>query len=215
MPASVRCAEAGRGAILADALTEQIAAELQQIQFVVSDLLKLKSQWSGVVDLVELSLEANGKKRYDCSIEITRATANKESRWRVLIHEMIHAHSVGLARESYDRYRGWEEGVVEHLQRQLRPTVLERLGVTVAPEVFAAEEATFAFAPYLDELEALRLALILTDLSAREFYRELLSHPLPFRAKVADDFVMRLPQDQQRSVKRRLLIAHLRLCHPV
>ena len=40
----------------------------------------------------------------------------------------------------YQEIRGWEEGVVEHLQRLLRPTVLARMQITVPEEVFRLVE---------------------------------------------------------------------------
>ena len=68
-----------------------------------------------------------GKKRFSCDIQIQEALAKTEARWTTLIHESLHTFSSGYLREDYQAYRGWEEGVVEQLQRLLRFEVFHRL----------------------------------------------------------------------------------------
>ena len=102
-------------------------------------------------------------------------------RWRTLIHEMLHAHSVGYNRSAFDDFPGWEEGVVEKLQRLLRPQVLERLGITIPEAVFAEEEERHEFNPYIAALETLFRLVQQPGESEVDFYVTLLSTPISQR----------------------------------
>lgn len=197
----------------ADALTEQIREELRLIEPVVSELLALESQWNGEVVLSVLGY-ARGRKDFSCFIEIDVAVANTEARWRTLIHEMIHAHSVGLATESYRRFRGWEEGIVENLQRLLRGEALRRIGASLSESVFEQDERTFPFNDYVTAIDMLWRYLAGQNLvpeDAAQFYRELLHLPLKDRADAVADFESRLPASERGTFVQTYLIAHSRL----
>lgn len=112
-------------------LEAQVRAELEQIMPLVSALTGLPARWSGMVELVDTP-EFKGKKRFSCDIQIQASLARQDARWSTLIQESLHAHSVGYNGSDYRLYRGWEEGVVEQLQRLLRPQILSRLLVAVA-----------------------------------------------------------------------------------
>src|SRR5579862_3523590 len=109
-----------------DNLAEQIRAELESILPLVEELTGLVSRWSGVVELVS-DAEFRGKKRFSCLIQIDIDVARQQSRWTTLIHEALHCVSAGYIASDYREYPGWEEGVVEQMQRLIRPQILARL----------------------------------------------------------------------------------------
>lgn len=58
-----------------------------------------------------------------------------------MTHEVLHTFSPQYTRSEYNAAQGWEEGVVEQMQRLLRPQVLAALEVTVREEVLTNAEA--------------------------------------------------------------------------
>ena len=100
-------------------------------------------------------------------------------RWATLIHEALHAVSTGYVGTDYRDAPGWEEGVVEWLQRYFRPTILAKLKVTVPDEVFQETQVKHNYNKYIDALERLRLNL---ELPAEEFYMSLLKTPIKERS---------------------------------
>ena len=158
----------------------QAQEELRRVEQAVGELTGLPSFWSGVVELHE-EPDWRGAKPFGCDIRLDAARQKLDVRWRTLIHEMLHAHSIGYARFAFDTFPGWEEGVVEKLQRLLRPHVLERLGLTLAVEVFAAEDVAHEFNPYVAALETLYTLLQRPEESETAFYTTLLAMPLDQR----------------------------------
>ena len=192
-----------------DELTEQIRAELRQIEPIISELLGLESQWSGIVELTD-ETTAYGRKRFGCEIDIGRETAKSPLRWRTLIHELIHAHSVGLDRGSMLQFAGWEEGPVELLQRQLRPTVLSRLGIVVSEEAFREAERQHRYNPYLVEIQ--RLQTLLNRPETVAFCRELLAQPLGARSEYVRDKRNEFPASAQNAFLLVFVSVNRRLC---
>ncbi len=123
--------------------------------------------------MVELVPDANfrGKKRFSCLIQIDSNLARQEDRWLTLIHEALHCVSAGYVATDYREYPGWEEGVVEKMQRLLRPLIAGHLGLALEPMLIAASEQYHRYNAYIAALETLRL-----DLGAdeRPFYQMLL-----------------------------------------
>lgn len=179
-----------------DTLTAQIHAELSRILPIISELTGLPSNWNGDVTL-EQTEEFYGKKKFSCGVVISTNIASEELRWRTLIHEALHCVSVGYVRSDFEMQRGWEEGVVEQLQRLLRPQLLLRLGVSVNEQVFASWEAKHEFNEYILALERIRQALGLQS-EAREFYQELLSTPIQGRPGLVFARVGRLAGENRR-----------------
>ena len=102
--------------------------------------------------------------------------ADDALRWRVLIHEALHSVSVGMNAQGYGAYLGWEEATVETLQRQLRPEVLTRLGVTIAEATFVSVEASWLYegcVRALRQIAAEFIAVLETD-----FFKTSLKAPL-------------------------------------
>jgi len=166
-------------------LSENIAGELYAIRIVVEELTGLPSRWSGKVVVID-SLESQilkgrdvlAEKQWDCGIIVNASIAMESIRWRTLIHEMLHSVSVGMRETDYKRFRGWEEAVVEQLQRCLRPQILNQIGVDVAETVFAQAETFWLYNRYIEAMESLRKYLGQEETS---FYLELLKIPLADR----------------------------------
>ena len=142
----------------------QVLEELKAVRDAVERLTGLRSRWSGSVVLMDgretVSMKGYpllAEKRWNCDIVLDAAVPDLPVRWRTFLHEMLHSISVGLNEADYNRFRGWEEGVVEHLQRLLRP---ERMN------------------PYVQALDELRLSLGSEPL---HFYLHLLGVPLAQR----------------------------------
>ncbi|MBV9851504.1 MAG: hypothetical protein JO250_17695 [Armatimonadetes bacterium] len=133
--------------------------------------------WNGRLILQE-DPGFKGQKTFDCSITLDAALASQDERWRTLIHEALHACSAGYVRDDFETFRGWEEGVVEKLQRLLRPQILARLGVNADDEVFRRAEDGHLYNRYLAALEDLQW---LTGMSEQEFYVDLLGVPIKAR----------------------------------
>ncbi len=136
-------------------MAERIQQELSDIVAALSELTGLPSQWSGVVRLVP-DADFKGQKPFHCDILLNANLADDQSRWRTLLHEALHSFSQGYNREDFESFRGWEEGVVEKLQRLLRPAVLLSLGVTVPEAVFRALEDQHLYNSYLSALSELQ-----------------------------------------------------------
>ena len=115
-----------------------------------------------------------GAKPFRCDIVINAGIAGQDTRWRTLIHEMLHTFSAGYQPLDYTAFRGWEEGVVEQLQRLLRPGVLRALSLAVEEELFVAVEQSHDYAEYVEVLEKMRNALGVEPLV---FYRASLLYP--------------------------------------
>ncbi len=104
---------------------------LRQIVDVLESILERPSRWNGQVSL-ERSLSFSGVAHYSGSISINELVyADINLCWRTLIHEALHTFSPQHTRYEYNAVRGWEEGVVEQMQRLVRPQVLTALGVAV------------------------------------------------------------------------------------
>ena len=158
--------------------TSQINKELQGIVSALTELTGLPSKWSGVVELVP-EADFKGKKRFICDIQIDADLAQQEVRWATLIHEALHAVSSGYVGTDYRDAPGWEEGVVEWLQRFFRPTIVAKLEVRIPDEVFQEAQAKHNYNKYIDALERLRLEL---NLPAEGFYMRLLKTPIKERS---------------------------------
>lgn len=172
----------------------QVRAELEQIMPLVSTLTGLPTRWSGVVEIVETT-EFKGKKRFSCDIQIQASLARQEARWSTLIHESLHAHSTGYNGSDYRLYRGWEEGVVEGLQRLLRPAILFHLGVVVPQADLLEADRQHPFNDRVQALEAIRQWLAVAEIV---FYNQLLATPIARRPGETLAQIRRLPMPQQR-----------------
>lgn len=181
-----------------DALTEQIQNELERIVSIVSELTGLPSRWSGRVEIVP---DANfkGKKRFGCDIQINAAWATQEARWATSIHEALHCVSAGYVASDYRDWPGWEEGVVEQLQRQLRPTILARLSVHVAEDIFESIQAYHRYNEYIAYLEDIRRSLTLEE---RTFYSDLLRTPIRRRPEHILGLGRQLPGERYKEFVR-------------
>lgn len=134
----------------------------------------LRTNWNGVVDLVP-DAHFKGKKPFSCAILLAADLASQNVRWRTLIHECLHAFSAGYNPLDFENYPGWEEGVVEQLQRLLRPTLLLEMGLDIDSSVFEEVERTHLYNRYILALESVRLVL---ERDTMDFYLGLLRTPM-------------------------------------
>lgn len=112
-------------------------------------------------------------------------------------------------RAEYDRFIGWEEGVVEQCQRLLRADILYRIGISVDVDVMDVEERLHPYNRYIIVLEDLRVQL---NLSAQEFYPSLLATELSMRTALLMNLGDRLKDAQARAnFRTALLIAQGKL----
>ena len=188
-------------------LEEQIRGELERIQPVIEEITGLTSRWNGKVELVP-DLGYSGIKRSSCMIVMDVSLVGDALRWRTSIHELLHAVSAGYTRSDYRVLRGWEEGVVEQLQRLIRPSLLNRIGVVVPNDFFGAAEVFHPFNHYIEALEELRGELALPEF---DFYRNLLRTPIRRRPTSMFELRSTLSGEQQRSFLETFARAHATL----
>ncbi len=185
----------------------QVRAELEQIMPLISALTGLPTRWSGVVELVE-TLEFKGKKRHTCSIQLAVALVAQEARWTTLIHECLHAVSMGYSLNAYQSVPGWEEGVVEQLQRMLRNDILTRIGVVISKTVLTALDADHRYNVYIRALEAVRSS---RGISETQFYLSLLATPLMDRPTKMLMEAHQLPPGQRRAALEAVSVSNATL----
>jgi hypothetical protein len=163
-------------------LTDAAKTELTQIESALQEITgyRLKSNWNKEVKLRN-DPASRGAKPFTCAIDLDMGRQKQEVRWRTLIHEMLHAHSAGYISEHFERWPGWEEGVVEKLQRVLRRQILDRLGVTVEESVFLEEDQDHWYNPYIEALESMHDLL---GGSEEDFYIQLLGTAIGARPLV-------------------------------
>ena len=185
------------------AQTAQVRAELHRLLPVLSRLTGLPSRWNGELVLVP-DAGFKGKKLFSCSVLLDAALASRDVRWRTLIHESLHALSVGYNRMDFEALSGWEEGVVEQLQRLLRPEVLIALGVSLEEAVFAPAEAAHPYNRYIRVLEELRQGL---NLPGKAFYCGLLATPIKDRPAFVYGLGKNVPEGDRTAFTRTFSVA--------
>ena len=161
---------------------DRVRDELNAVKEAVEQLTGLRSRWSSNVILLDTAqmvalkgMEVLAEKRWACDIVVNSGLILLPLRWRTFIHEMIHSVSVGSNETDYKRLRGWEEGVVEQMQRQLRPQILGLLQAQAAEAACDGADRRWIFNPYVEALEALRVPL---ETAPGSFYLNLLKTPL-------------------------------------
>ena len=148
-----------------------------------------------MVELVE-GADFKGKKRPTCDIQLASGLVAQDTRWTTLIHESLHAVSAGYNLTAYQSAPGWEEGVVEQLQRLLRGDILAHIRIAIPSTVLADLDAQHRYNVYIRALEAVRVS---RGLPERQFYLALLATPLADRPIKMLMQARQLPAPQQRS----------------
>ena len=161
-------------------LTEAMTLEVQRLIPCVESRVGLRSRWNGTLELVP-NAEFMGKKPFSCSIQLRESLARQEARWRTILHEILHSVSAGYVQSDYNLLLGWEEGIVEQLQRLIRAGILAQLHVSVPEDVFASAERIHAYNHYITALEQMREFL---GQEPQAFYIALLQTPIKDRAAV-------------------------------
>lgn len=194
---------------MTDRETQEALETLTQVVGTLSELLGRPSRWTGSLELTD-SLFSSGVAHLDGRIEITRAVWHQPTyRWRTVVHEALHLCSPPYTSHEYSLSRGWEEGVVEQMQRLLRQEVFRRMGIAMAEDAFAERDAAHEYNDYIRSLESLRQPLKMSPL---DFYAWLLATPLSSRLIATRDAGDALPEQEERIAFRRLLLlAHAKL----
>lgn len=162
-------------------MESELHLTLRQIVDVLEGVLGWSSRWNEQVSLVR-SLTFAGASHYSGNISISELVyADVDLCWRTLIHEALHTFSPQYTRYEYSNVRGWEEGVVEQMQRLVRPQVLAALGVVLDEERLLEAEASHTYNVYITFLEDLRLRLGDAPFS---FYKTLLACPIMERSVI-------------------------------
>jgi len=187
-----------------DELETQITDEVAAITGFLEQQLGRRSRWNGEVELSD-DPTAFGKALWNRRISINRQTAQTDLRWRTEIHEALHLLSVGLNPVSYIDFEGWEEGVVEQLQRLLRPAVSNALSVAVPDAVFADAESSHDYNRFINAPERIRIAVNGLTLV---FYRDLLNIPLRERPSSIIQLGRQLPTHQFRGFQKEIAVAY-------
>lgn len=142
------------------------------------------SRWNGGVLPLEEEQALVAKAVFhmaDGVILVARGLYYQDTRWRSLIHELLHAHSAGGTVLEYSAAVGWEEAPVEFLQRRWRRDLLRQAGVFREDMAFADGDGDWdaRFGSCLLDLEYLRRELYDGNESdAERFYAEMLSVPI-------------------------------------
>jgi hypothetical protein len=194
---------------LADEARELVAGVVSALQ----ELLEgAPSRWNGVVVLDDLSLNA-GSMRPDGTIVLLLPLWERggAARHRLVIHESLHTLSPWTTPEYRDG-KGWEEGVVEQLQRLLRQAVLDKMGLSIPEGEFASADLRHPFNPYIAELEALRERLSAEPVP---FYRRLLRLPIPERVLHLASLGDELTAAERSAFRQQLAVANVRLRRPI
>ena len=186
-----------------DELETQLQNELSRITEVLETSLGRPSRWNGEVEVLD-DVSVYGRARWNGRIAINHQIAQNDLRWRTEIHEALHLFSVGLTPQDYLDFQGWEEGVVEQLQRLFRPHILHSLHVAIPEEVFAAEEATHEYNRFILALEKLRG---IVNEPIMPFYMTLLAAPLVSRSSLVIQAGRQLPANQFRGFQRDFALA--------
>ena len=137
------------------------------------------SRWNGKVYLAR-TISFGGAAHYDGSLSLSESVyTDPDLRWRTMIHEALHTFSPSYSRMEFTAARGWEEGVVEEMQRLIRSQLLSSLHIRVNENVLTRAEENHPYNVYILSLEDLRGHLGDQPLN---FYRSLLATHLPERA---------------------------------
>ena len=179
-------------------LETQIRDELIAIRDVLQELLGRPSRWTEEVEITDDFL-AYGHARWGGRISLSRDIIQSDARWRTQIHELLHTFSVGLMPDAYSQFRGWEEGVVEQLQRHFRPLVLARLSLPIPDHFFAALEREHSANRYIETLNVMG---VLLRQPSPGFFISLLGIPLVDRPAYVLEARHTLPVERQAEFRR-------------
>ena len=142
----------------------------------VESLTGLPSRWNGQVHFTD-AVNVRGepaylaKKDWSCSITVHVERANSSRLFETLIHEAFHSVSAGLTFSAFQKFPGFEEGVVEWLTRRFGPQIAQEMNRTASFQRDVFERA----------LAALNALWMLTNRLEEEFYLGLLRTPLAQR----------------------------------
>ena len=155
-------------------------SEVSAIEPIISRITRLPSRWKGEIEIHDGG--DKGTKPFRCNMQLSTSIVGSDARWRTLIHEDLHAHSAGLSNESFVSNRGFEEGVVEQLQRLLRDQIIaelpEYLRAGYDKEEYDLLDRGHTYNIYIAAYERVRKAM---GDEPEDFYLDLLRQPVEKR----------------------------------
>jgi len=190
---------------------DAVQEELQRVQEAIEPTLSpLQSRWNKEVR-IEPFRDMLGNKEFTCEIALDRSLLGSCLRWVVYLHELLHAFSVGYEQAVYyEQFRGWEEGVIEALERLLRPGMIDALGIALDRFALAEIEAydhLNDYNRYVAALERIRTTLGYREDERQAFYLWLLSVPLRNRSKAVLKSALDLSRPSHPALRKQMLSA--------
>lgn len=180
-------------------LTEEhsrILTELHHIQAAIELLTPLRSNWNGEIRL-ETIVGEKGSKPFICEIVIRPDLISKPIRWRTMIHESFHACSAGYNFHDYNANIGWEEGIVEKLERLFRKRILNTIGVEMDLTIFEAVDRNHPFDLFITPLEKIRVTMAREP---DEFYLSMIRIPIRDRYARLVEMALRMYGSDRRNL---------------
>ncbi len=164
--------------------------QIQQGQEVIVakivELTGLPSRWNGnIIIRTDSNFRGEplfaGAKDWTCDIWLHASILHIAQCYSTGIHEGFHSVSVGLEPDAYDRWKGYEEGVVEQCTRLFREKILEDFRLARPFD----RRVSYDF--YIEPLERLRAW---TRIQNVFFYQRLLSIPVAEREKSVVEWII-------------------------
>lgn len=161
----------------------------------VEMLTGLASRWDGTIHLSE-EVDIGGHPRFtarkdlSCSLTVHQSFLHDPKLYGTLVHESLHAVSVGVTRAAYDQFQGYEEGVVEKVTRLLGPHIAAAMGIAYD---FGTRTSYLSALGLLEQLRAK------TGRAEEEFYLELLKTPLAQREQTVVQWTMEASPNMPRA----------------
>lgn len=183
----------------------EVTEQIKMTQPAVEKATGRESRWTGTLTL-DPAATFSGKVDYNMNMTLSTGILDEQHyKWRTIIHELLHTISPQFSRMEFDNNPGWEEGVVEQMQRMIRQSVLRDVGVAIPEEDFAERDTTHRYNAYISALEVLRDIL---KLDRENFYPILLSIPLRDRRTWVMEQIDALPVVSQIATKRPAILAY-------
>jgi hypothetical protein len=177
--------------------------DLTRIRNYLNRNFDTRSRWNGDIEIDSaVNIGAAGKTYKNGKIAIASQVAERHcARWNTMLHEMLHTIEEHSGRD-YAKYFGWIEGTLEGTLRQLRPHMLDELGVEIPKQALQWRDETHHYNGFVNVIEGLRKSLGETD--AETFYYTLFATPFRERPDKLRSMAETLPEKQRKQFERSL-----------
>jgi hypothetical protein len=178
----------------------QVHSDMEKIHDFLSEALpSLSSRWNQTVTILpKTEMPVAGQKHPSCAIDLQKENLEWTARkWSTMLHEALHGVEPLTKRGAYSHLKGWSEGVLENLMREIRPDLLKQLKEGAPLEDLHIRDTRHPYQPYVVALERLRGRLYVQGKDKREFYEWLFSVPLHERPNAVLKLSEQLPARQK------------------